>query len=268
MIVGFACALVAALAYGLATPLQAVAVRGGRSWLYVVGLALDGVGYLVALVALHRLPLFAVQSLVAASVGVTAVAAVIWLDARLHRADLVALAVIGIGLLGLAVSATESPPRQLPALAAWALLLSALPLGAIALALVRRRTRLAAAVLAVVAGLGFGGAGIGGRVLVLEHPLWHLLGSPVLWSLAAYGLISLVAFALALQRGSTTTVSAITFVVETVVPAAIGVIWLGDEVRSGWTWAAGAGVLLTLAGCVALARFGSVEESGTKTSIS
>ncbi|MBO0841629.1 MAG: hypothetical protein J2O46_00475, partial [Nocardioides sp.] len=97
-------------------------------------------------------------------------------------------------------------------------------------------------------------------VLVIEHPLWHTLASPVVWSLVAYGALSLVAFALALQRGSTTTVSAIAFVVETIVPSAVGVLWLGDEVRHGWAWAAYAGVVLTLVGCVALARFGAVEE--------
>lgn len=262
MILGFACALGAALSYGLATPMQAVGVRSRRSWLYVVGLALDGGGYLLQLVALQRVPLFAVQSLVAASVGVTALAAVLWLGSRLRRADLVALAVIGLGLVGLAASATESDARRLSTTAEWALLLAALPLALVGATVVRRRDRTAGVVLAAVAGLGFGGAGIAGRVLVIEHPLWRTLGSPVLWSLAAYGAVSLVAFALALQRGTTTTVSAVTFVVETVIPAAIGVLWLGDEVRSGWAWLAVTGVLLTLAGCLALARFGSVEEGG------
>jgi multidrug transporter EmrE-like cation transporter len=78
---------------------------------------------------------------------------------------------------------------------------------------------------------------------------------PVSLALAVYAVIALVCFGLALQRGSVTTAAAITFTVETVVPAAVGLVWLGDRIRPGLAGLAAAGFLLTLGGCVALARY-------------
>jgi len=88
MVVGMACALFAALGYGSASVLQSVAARKAESSSgldprlfvrlagsvpYVSGLGLDLGAFLASLVALRTLPLFFVQSAVAASVGVTAV---------------------------------------------------------------------------------------------------------------------------------------------------------------------------------------------------
>jgi len=90
MVLGMACALFAALAYGGASVLQSVAarraesgsgldprlmVRLARSVPYVSGLVLDLAAFVASLVALRTLPLFLVQSAVASSVGVTAVIA-------------------------------------------------------------------------------------------------------------------------------------------------------------------------------------------------
>ena len=63
------------------------------------------------------------------------------------------------------------------------------------------------------------------------------------------------AFAVALERGRVVTVAAVTFAVETVVPAAIGLVWLGDAVRPGPSWVVVAvlGVVATLGGSIALA---------------
>src|SRR5664279_5674082 len=87
VLVGLAAALVAALAYGSATVMQALSVHrisavevraplrprilAGR--LYAVGLLLDAAGFLAAVASLRRMPLFLVQSAIASSVSVTAV---------------------------------------------------------------------------------------------------------------------------------------------------------------------------------------------------
>jgi hypothetical protein len=42
----------------------------------------------------------------------------------------------------------------------------------------------------------------------------------------------------ALQRGSVTTATAGIVIGETIGPAAVGVIWLGDRTREGLTWLA------------------------------
>jgi drug/metabolite transporter (DMT)-like permease len=96
--------VVAALCYGIASVMQAVAVRGSsrrtadggvpdtalgsvdpglvirmlRQWRFVASLGLDLLGFLAQLVALRRLPVFAVQAMVAGSLAVTAVLAA-WL---------------------------------------------------------------------------------------------------------------------------------------------------------------------------------------------
>jgi phosphatidylserine synthase len=43
---------------------------------------------------------------------------------------------------------------------------------------------------------------------------------------------------------------------ETVGPALVGVIWLGDRTREGLAWLAALGFVVAVAGALALARFG------------
>lgn len=60
----------------------------------------------------------------------------------------------------------------------------------------------------------------------------------------------------ALQRGSVTTATAGLVIGETLGPAAVGVVWLGDRTRDGLEWLAVLGFLVAVAGALALARFG------------
>lgn len=271
MILGLTGAFLGALCYGTATVLQAVGVRRlaatpartrllARLWsarLYAVGLALDGLGFLASLLALRTLPLFVVQSAVASSVAVTAVLAALVLGTRLRRPEVAGLLVVGAGLVALAASAGTGTAAPLSGTGRWLVLAGVLPvvlLAAPALGAVPpRRAGPAVVLLALAAGLGFGGVGVAARVLVLPHPWWHLAGDPVAWALAAYAVLSSVCYALALARGSVTVVAALTFGVETVVPAAIGLAWLGDHVRPGLTVVALAGFLATVGGCITLA---------------
>lgn len=251
--------------YGAGTVLQAVGVRraaqdlgGGwlrRAWqgrLYGAGLALDGLGFLASIAALRTLPLFVVQSAIASSVAVTAVLAVAFLGARMSRGEVVALGAVGIGLVALAVSATAGRADVLTGLAPWIVLGLVVPLAGLTVAAARLPGPSTAPLLAACAGLAFGAVGIAARVLHLSG--WHTLLDPLLWALAAYSAVALVAFGLALNRGSVTTTAAVTFAVETVVPATIGLAWLGDRVRPGFAVWAVAGFLLTLGGCVVLSR--------------
>src|ERR1700761_3017444 len=60
-------------------------VRMLGQWRFVASLGLDTLGFLAQLVALHRLPLFAVQAMIAANLAVTAVVATWLIGATLHR---------------------------------------------------------------------------------------------------------------------------------------------------------------------------------------
>src|SRR4051812_46198476 len=189
MILGLVAALAAAVAYGVASVLQAVGsrrlataapdarllLRLLRSAPYVAGLALDAVGFVVTVVALRVLPLFVVESAVASSVGVTALVAARYLGARLLRPERVALVVLGVGLVALAVSAQAEGGEPLSDAGQRIVLVLSLLL-AVTTAVAVRRPRGGAPLLAVAAGLGFSAVGIAARALQPPSPWWHLLG--------------------------------------------------------------------------------------------
>lgn len=266
-------AVLAAIAYGAATILQAIGVRRmgddpgaswqekvGAGWPYAVGLALDTGGFVASLAALQSLPLFLVESMLASSVGVTAVLAVLFLGVRLSRREVAALVVVGIGLVLLAVSAHEGSARHIGTSGGWLLLggaaLVALLFVAGFLDSDRARSSL---VLATASGLGFGLTGIVARVFDTSNPLWHTVFQPQLWALILAGAVALVAYGFALDRGRTTSVAAITFATETVIPAAIGLAFLGDGIRSGFVIVASLGFVAALGGCLALAGRAEIE---------
>lgn len=266
-------ALAAAVLYGAATIVQAIGVRRAarangqpllaRAWAgrwYAVGLAMDAVGYVASVVALRTLPLFVVESAIASSVAVTAVLAVLVLRTRLGQRQLGALCAIGVGLVLLAVSATEGHAQPLTPAGEWVLLAFVLLSALLALAGLPR-TPSSALVLACASGLGFAGVGIATRVLVFSHPWWQLATSPITWAIVGYGAVAMVAYAVALERGSATTTAALTFTVETVVPSVVGLWLLHDRVRAGFVPLAGVGFVAALAGCIAMARYAEVDPS-------
>jgi drug/metabolite transporter (DMT)-like permease len=272
VVLGLLAALASAVAYGVASVLQAVGsrrlataapdarllLRLLRSLPYVVGLALDGVGFAATVVALRSLPLFVVQSAVASSVGVTAVVAVRWLGARLGPRERAALAVMLAGLVLLAASAQAEGSSPLPALGAWLLLGMSLVVALLAFAATRMPAGRAVGVLAGAAGLGFAGTGIATRALEFPDPLWHVLLDPLLWALALDGVLAMTCYAAALQRGAVTVVAAVTLAVEILLPAVVGYAVLGDRARPGFLPVAVIGLLVTLGSVVALARFGEL----------
>jgi drug/metabolite transporter (DMT)-like permease len=276
MFLGLAGALACAIAYGIATVLQAVGanrvsrqdgfdpgllLRLTRSLPYLIGLALDGAGFAAAVLALRTLPLFLVQAAVASSVGVTALVAARWLGVRLRRPEIIALWGLAAGLLLLAASAQPEAARPLPSAGAWAVLAGAVPVAALAVLATRWPDGAASAGLATAAGLGFGGVGIAARTVDLASPWWQHVLAPLPLALVAYALVALYGYAAALQRGRVTVVAAVTFAVETVVPALIGLALLGDAARRGWAPVAAAGFALTLAAAVRLARLAEVPRS-------
>ena len=86
-------------------------------------------------------------------------------------------------------------------------------------------------------------------------PAWRVLLEPTIWAIVVNGILGTVLFALALQRGKVTVVAAVSFTTNTVLPAAIGILFLGDQVRSGYAAVATAGFLIAVSGAIALAQF-------------
>ena len=276
MTFGLVGALLAALAYGAATVLQAVGVRRVTAlpprtplharvrtgWPYAVGLALDAVGFLASVAALRTLPLFLVESAVASSVAVTAVLSVAVLRVRLGATEVIALLVVVAGLTGLALTAAAGPAvRPGPGATWWVLTAAAVVAVLVVVGTIDHERRRGSVVLSVAAGLGFGGVGVAARLLDVPTPAWHLASDGLAWAVVAHAVLATVAYGLALARGRVTTVAALTFATETVVPALVGVIVLGDRVAPGRGAVAGLAFTATLGGCIALA--GRAEPTAT-----
>jgi drug/metabolite transporter (DMT)-like permease len=270
MILGLAAALAAAVSYGFGSILQSMAASGSTAtehldliliarlvgqWRYLCGLALDLVGFVAAVVALRALPLFVVQAAVASSVGVTALAAWAFLHAPLARLERRALAGLVVGLVLLALAGRPEHAASLPAPGPALLLAGAAVLAVLSLVPVRASNEHAAAMFAAEAGVAFGAVGIAARAFSAPAHWTRALLDPLLWAIVAYGLLATVLFARGLQRGKVTVVAGVTFAVETILPAIVGIAWLGDRARAGMAPVAAIGFVLTVAASITLARF-------------
>jgi drug/metabolite transporter (DMT)-like permease len=270
MALALVCALVANVTYGFGTILQAIGARrattsefldvkllarlAGQRY-YLAGLGLDAIGFVASLVALHTLPLFVVQAAIAGSIWITAVTAVFVFGYHLHTTDVIAIAslVAGLALLGLSAHGQDS--AQLSHLGGWMVFAGSFGVigaGIVAGRLPDPRGGLG---LAACAGLGFSGTAIAARALHVPHPAWHVVFEPIAIGLVIYGACGLLMFASALQRGSVTATSAVTFAVETVVPSIIGLVVLGDSTRPHFQLVAALGFVLAVGASLALARY-------------
>lgn len=215
---------------------------------YILGLLLDGVAWILTLVAVHTLPLFIVQPIVAFSVVVTVLIDRLILKRDLKRSAQAAILVIFAGLAMLALTASDERAHPVALAVKWCIVLAPLPLAILGSIFAKVSNKFLSSALAAVSGIAFGGTAITGRMLVFAHPYWHVLLSPVLWSLVAYGLIGILAFTVALQRNHASIVNATMVVFETLVPIAVGIGFLGDRPSHNAWPLVGFGIALALAG--------------------
>ncbi|OKJ67999.1 hypothetical protein [Streptomyces sp. CB02261] len=267
------CALLSSVCFGTASVLQAVAARaatpgsgGGvdvtllwralRQWRYVVGLGLDGLGFVLEVVALRTLPIYVVGAALAASLAVTAVVASRLLPVRLSRVEWTAVAVVCAGLALLALAAGEEGHRTGSEALRWALLATAFGVLLVGVVGGRLPDRPRALVLGLGSGFGFGVVEVGVRLVDGVD-----VADPVLYAVLVGGGAAFLLLTSALQRGSVTTATAGMVLGETIGPAVVGVVWLGDRTREGLGWLAVVGFAVAVAGSLALARFGEAPEA-------
>jgi drug/metabolite transporter (DMT)-like permease len=312
MILSLGAAVAAAVFFGVAAALQArgahavpagsatgvdprVLVRVWRQWPFLVGLVLDLFGFVAQLVALRRLPLFAVQAGVAASLAVTAVTAALLLRMRVRGREWAAVAAVcaGLAALGLSAGAEGTPHTGWPF--RWTLIAATAALALLGLAAARlfntghpegarhhegagqparpegaghhegggqparsvRSGQRRAVVLGCAGGLGFGIVAVAARVLPGFWP-GQLVRDPAAYLVLVAGGLAFAFYTTALHGGSVTAATAGMVVGETVMPAAVGVLALGDGTRPGFVPVAVGGFVLAVAGALALGRFGEV----------
>lgn len=282
------CALGASVCFGTATVLQAMAARaadadGGdregtafavtlflravRQWRYLAGLALDGLGFLLQIAALRSVPIYAVGAALASSLAVTAVVSARLLRVRLSGSEWGAVGVVcaGMSLLGIA-SGTEGDQAG-PAALKYVMLGTALAVLALALLGGRLPERGRALTLGLGAGFGFGVVEVAVRLIDSLAPS-ELLANPATYALLVGGAAAFLSLTSALQRGSVTAATAGMVIGETIGPALVGVVWLGDRTREGLAWVAVLGFAVAVAGALALARFGEAPANNAPQSAS
>lgn len=278
MTLGLTTAVVAAICYGVGSILQAAAARGTaqvegldprllvrllRSWKYLLGVGLDGLGFLLGLVAVRSLPLFVVQSIVASFLAITAILGAIFLKMPLSRRDKVGIAVVVIGLVLVGSSAAEDAEVAVSAAETWGVLIATVVLVVLAIPAGRLNGAAGATAMGAVAGLAFGATAVAARML--PDDLAAIPASPATWALVLGGVTALLTYSVALQRGTVTQATAPVVVGETIAPAIVGLTLLGDAPRPGWGIVAAIGFVMAVAGAVSLARHGEIEEEAPTT---
>jgi drug/metabolite transporter (DMT)-like permease len=187
---------------------------------------------------------------------VTAVVAGLVMKIRLRPVEWAAIGLVCTGLALLGAAAGPENPDPVSSAVKWTLLAAVLALAALGAAAGRLTGRIRDLMLGTVAGLGFSVVAMGARALTDLSP-WGLLRDPAAYALALGGLVAMLFFATALQRGSVTTATAAVIITETVVPAALGVYLFGDS--TDHPTLAVTGFTLAVTGALALARFGEVD---------
>ncbi len=274
MLTGFLLALGCSVCYGTASVLQAAAtrsveagsgsgvdtvllLRAARQWRYLVGVGLDAVGFLLQVAALRLVPIYVVAAALAASIAVTGIASAWLLSARLSPAEWTAVGVVCASLVVLAFAAGPGHFRHAPRGLGWASLgvVTAIFIaGAVAGRLPDRPRALA---LGLAAGTGFGVIEVGVRLVeVIDPTKPAFYTNPALYAAAAGGAAGFLLLTSALHRGSVTTAVAGMVVGETIAPAFVGVVWLGDRARDGLGWMVIAGFVVAVSATLVLARFG------------
>jgi len=283
--ISLAAALVAALCYGIACVMQAMAVRAasrrkaavGRTalggvdpglvvrmlhqWPFIASLGLDLIGFAAQLVALRRLPLFAAQAIIAGNLAVTAVFAAWLMHLELTWREWLAVAgvIVGVGMLG--SSAGVHGATGVSEDFKLALILAVAGIAVAGVAASRLKPPVRTPLLGAIAGLGYGVLAVAARVLPGFSP-HELIRNPAAYALAAAGIVSFMLYATALEGGSVTVATAAVVLAETTAPAVVGVMFLGDHARPGLGGVAVLGFSLAIVCAVALARFGEADEKG------
>ncbi len=264
MVIGLVAALGAAVLFGIAAAVQAIAVRRTRllsGLMGLVGLAYV-LGWSMHLVAISRLPLYVAQVGIAGSLVVTALIAAHIVHEPLARRHWMAVAALVVGL-ALLVAAAGRVGHQVfdeqRTLALYVGLLLTLVLG---VAATRVRGERGGVLLGALGGIAYAGSPIATRSLV--HPAWDLETIAPAATIGLYGVLGFWLYSLALQRASVTAATAPLVLFETMLPSGVGLWVFGDQVGAGlWPLAAIGFTLSTVAAlvlCGAETRLEHIEE--------
>ncbi|PUA80653.1 hypothetical protein [Nocardioides currus] len=262
MILGLFSALASAALFGVAAVVQASAIRAVadddlglrgfvhaalRSWPMLGVVAAYLAGFVLHAVALVLLPLYLAQASISLSLPVTAVVSAVVLHERLGPTRCLAVVAVIAGLV--LVAAGAGSVEQTTSTAT----LTALGAGWLLVLVAGTRPSLArgAGILGAWSGLGYAGSAVTTRGLSADEPLLSLLALALV---SALGLVAFWLYSVALRRTDVAASTGPLIVVQTCVPALIGVAAFGDTTRPGWELAVVVGLVVSIVGAVRLGR--------------
>ncbi|MCW2818246.1 MAG: hypothetical protein JWR42_1033 [Marmoricola sp.] len=267
MLIGLLAALAAAVLFGATAVLQAVVVRrsGLVSW-PMVGVT---VGYLLGwvfhLVAIALLPLYLAQMAIGGSLAVTALAASRVVGEPLARRHWWAIGAMVLGFAALVASAAAPGPSHQVGHLTPALYAAVAVLAISGLLAWRLPAPRGGAALGLLGGLAYAGAPIATRDL--EHVTLDLHVLLPALTVPLFGALGFVLQSVALERVSVTAATAPMVLLETFVPAALGVLLFADRVRPHLGGVAVLAFLVATAGALVLSgaegRLGELEGPGS-----
>lgn len=257
-------ALLAAALFGAIAAVQASVIRHRGLWsVPMVGVCFGYVaGWLLHLVAIARVPLYLAQVGVGASLVVTALLAAFVIGEPLRREHWVAIVSLvgGLGVLALAAGHIgHSSFTERTTVVLYVVLVVTAVLGWLTW---RSDHPSTGVILGVLGGVAYGCSPIATRALVDFS--WDLNTFLTAVSIGLFGTLGFLLYSLALDRTSVTAATSPQILLQTAIPAVVGLVLFHDKVRAGW-WplAAGAFVLSVAASvllCGAEARVELLEE--------
>lgn len=253
-------AFATALCYGISAVLEDRAAKGtpvtGKSGKraafraavsvgYLVGMAFSVVAWGFSLVALHRLPLFAVQAIAASSIGV--VVLITWgvTHHKPSRRDGILLCVLALALITLAAAAAPGDPKKVSWVFKLVIWLGVVGVAVAAIAATRVAGARGSALLGAVSGLSDAGMALCARA-IHHHTVTGLVTDPLALALIPFTILGIVTFAASLQRGAVSVALACQQAVMIVIPSVIGLLVLGDKARHGFAVVTYAGFAVTV----------------------
>lgn len=227
-------ALLAAALFGAISAFQAAVIRkhGLISLMMLTVVVGNLVGWLLHLVAIAELPLYLAQVGVSASLAVTALIASSVMGEPLrteHWWAIVAM-ISGLGVLALAAGDVgRSSFSDQTTIVLYSLLALLTALGLLAW---RWQHPASGVLLATLAGVAFGCTPIATRALVDFS--WDANTLATACSIGLFGAVGFVLYSFALKRTSVTAATAPQILLQTVIPAVVGIALFDDGVREGW----------------------------------
>lgn len=234
MFLGLVAALLAAALFGVIAVVQASVIRRHGMFSPMMGGVLVAylVGWLLHLVAIDQLPLYLAQVGVGASLVVTALVASFVMGEPLRTEHWVAVAgmVGGLGILAIAAGDVgDSEFSTTTTVVLYVLLAVNAVLGWLAY---RWQGEWSGVALGVLAGTAYGGSPVATRVLtdITVDPATIVPAA----SIGLYGALGFVLYSVAMKRTSVTAATAPLVLLQTVIPAVVGLTTFDDSVRDGW----------------------------------